>query len=168
MNTDVLFSSESEEWETPKELFDYLDELIGGFTLDPASTDDNSLCQKHFTKKEDGLKQSWEGEKVFLNPPYGREVKHWIKKSYEESRKHGTCVVCLLPARTDTQYFHDYCTKAKQITFIKGRLKFKNKFNEVSTPAPFPSMIVTFYNNNMEHLPFMDFLSLKESVKNVT
>jgi phage N-6-adenine-methyltransferase len=80
----VHFSSKSNEWETPQSLFDELNAKYN-FTLDPCSTHGNAKCEKHFTIEEDGLKQSWAGETVFMNPPYGSEIKHWIKKAYEES-----------------------------------------------------------------------------------
>ena len=79
---------------------------------------------------------------MWLNPPYGRTIGAWVKKAYEESQKPGTFVVCLLPARTDTAWFHDYCKKG-YIQFIRGRLKFGNSKNS----APFPSMIVFFGGN---------------------
>ena len=133
-----MFSSRSDDWSTPQELFDKLNE-IHHFTLDPASSDDNTKCAYHFTKEQDGLSQNWGGQSVWLNPPYGRSISRWIKKAYEESQKPDTSVVLLLPARTDTAWFHDYCSKGK-ITFIRGRLKFGGSKNS----APFPSMIVEF------------------------
>lgn len=108
--------------------------------LDPASTHENALCEKHYTIKENGLLQDWGGETVYCNPPYGREVKHWVKKCYEESLKPNTTVVLLIFARTDTKYFHDYIYGKAELRFIKGRLKFGNCKNS----APFPSMIAIF------------------------
>lgn len=131
-----LFSSASDEWETPQELFDQLNEEFH-FDLDPCATPQNAKCAQFFTKKENGLKQDWFGT-VFMNPPYGREIKQWVQKAYEEAGKRCT-VVCLLPARTDTSWFHDYCLKG-EIRFLRGRLKFGNAKNS----APFPSMIVIF------------------------
>ena len=140
MNTAVMFSSITNEWETPQEFFDKLNEEFN-FTLDPCATPKNAKCKKFYTIKEDGLKQNWQGETVFCNPPYGRAIKDWIKKCYEESKKPNTTVVMLIPARTDTSYFHDYIYhKAKEIRFIRGRLKFGNAKNS----APFPSMVVIF------------------------
>ena len=140
MNTKVMFSSQTDLWETPQEFFDKLNAEFG-FTLDPCATHENAKCDKYFTIKEDGLKQNWQGETVFCNPPYGRVIKDWVKKCYEESRKENTTVVMLIPARTDTSYFHDYIyNKAKEIRFIRGRLKFGNAKNS----APFPSMVVVF------------------------
>ncbi|UZQ86018.1 phage N-6-adenine-methyltransferase [Thermoclostridium stercorarium] len=140
MNTTVMFSSKTDEWETPQDFFDELDREFN-FTLDPCATPQNAKCKKYYTKAEDGLKQDWQGEVVFCNPPYGREISKWVKKCYEESKKPDTTVVMLIPARTDTNYFHDYIYgKAKEIRFIRGRLKFGKSKNA----APFPSMVVVF------------------------
>ena len=140
MNKEVMFSSKTEEWETPKEFYEKLNEEFN-FTLDPCATPENAKCLKYYTKKENGLKQNWQGERVFCNPPYGRSIKEWVKKCYEESRKPNTTVVMLIPARTDTTYFHEYIyKKAKEIRFVRGRLKFGNSKNS----APFPSMVVVF------------------------
>ncbi|WP_278538697.1 DNA N-6-adenine-methyltransferase [Fusobacterium varium] len=139
MNTELMFNSEKMDWTTPKEFFKQLDDEFH-FTLDPASTHENALCEKHYTTEEDGLKQDWEGEIVYCNPPYGREVKYWVKKCYEESLKPNTTVVLLIFARTDTKYFYDYIYKKAELRFIKGRLKFGNCKNS----APFPSMVVIF------------------------
>ena len=140
MNTAVMFSSKTSEWETPQELFNELNEEFN-FTLDPCATPQNAKCKKFYTIKEDGLKQNWQGETVFCNPPYGRAIKDWVRKCYEESKKPNTLVVMLIPARTDTSYFHDYIyKKARDIRFVRGRLKFGNSKNS----APFPSMVVVF------------------------
>ena len=109
------------------------------FTLDAASSDENAKCNKHFTTKDDGLKQNWEGEVVWLNPPYGRQIGKWVQKAFEEGQKPNTFIMCLLPARTDTAWFHDYCIRG-EVTFIRGRLKFGRSKNS----APFPSMLVFF------------------------
>ena len=134
---DVHFSSNTNEWYTPRDLFTKLN-LEYNFTLDSCATPENALCSKYFTKDIDGLTQDWSKDIVFMNPPYGREIGKWIKKAYEESQK-GAVVVCLIPSRTDTAYWHDYVMKGK-ITFIRGRLKFGGSKN----PAPFPSAIVVF------------------------
>ena len=140
MNTAAMFSSKTSEWETPQDFFDKLNKEFN-FTLDPCATPQNAKCKKFYTIKEDGLKQNWQGETVFCNPPYGRAIKDWVRKCYEESKKPNTIVVMLIPARTDTSYFHDYIyKKAKEIRFVKGRLKFGNSKNS----APFPSMVVVF------------------------
>jgi phage N-6-adenine-methyltransferase len=136
MNTELHFSSKTDDWATPQDFFDNLNQTFN-FTLDPCASHENHKCAKYYTKDDDGLSKSWEGETVFMNPPYGRDVKKWMKKAYEES-KHAT-VVCLIPARTDTAYWHDYCMKG-EITFIRGRLKFGNS----KQSAPFPSAVVVF------------------------
>ena len=140
--TQLMFSSKSNEWATPQPFFDKLDEKFN-FTLDPCATKKTAKCKKYFTAKDNGLSKSWEGETVFVNPPYGKELKHWVKKSYEESRNANTTVVLLCPARTDTQYFHNYMMKASELHFIKGRLKFENDSKEKNS-APFPSVIAVF------------------------
>ena len=136
-----MFSSAKDDWTTPIDLFKKWDNVFC-FNLDAASSDDNALCKRHFTKADDGLAQSWGGCRVWLNPPYGREIGKWVEKAYTEAQKPNTSVVCLLPARTDTQWFHDYCTRGR-ITFLRGRLKF----GDCKNSAPFPSMIVVFGNN---------------------
>jgi phage N-6-adenine-methyltransferase len=140
MNTALMFSSETDLWATPQAFFNQLDKEFN-FTLDPCATSENAKCKTYFTAKEDGLKQDWQGHTVFCNPPYGKAIKDWVKKCYEESLKPNTTVVMLIPARTDTSYFHDYIyNKARSIRFIRGRLKFGNSQNS----APFPSMVVVF------------------------
>lgn len=138
----LMFSSESNEWATPQGFFDKLNKKHN-FTLDPCATKANAKCKKFYTEKDDGLSKDWEGETVFVNPPYGRELKHWVKKCYSESRKPNTTVVLLCPSRTDTQYFHDYMMKASELQFIKGRIKFENK-NKANNSAPFPSVVAVF------------------------
>ena len=131
-------TSNSAEWSTPQELFDRLD-AIYHFTLDPCATKENAKCARYFTKREDGLSKSWAGEIVFCNPPYGREISKWIQKAYDESLN-GATVVCLIPARTDTAYWHDIIFPyADKIEYLRGRLYFSNV-----GPAPFPSAIVIF------------------------
>ena len=136
---DVHYSSKTNEWSTPQDFFDELDKEFN-FTLDPCSTSENAKCAKYFTVEDDGLKQDWSNDVVFMNPPYGREIKHWIKKAYEEHIKDAT-VVCLIPSRTDTTYWHDYIFgKASDIRFLRGRLKFGDSKNS----APFPSAVIIY------------------------
>lgn len=142
MNTDTLFSSKSNEWATPQAFYDALNDEFH-FTLDPASTDENAKCNKHYTIAEDGLSKSWAGEIVFCNPPYGRKLPKWIRKCYEESQN--ATVVMLVPARTDTKAFHDYILNKAEVRFIKGRLKF----GDSKSGAPFPSMVVIYRNARM-------------------
>lgn len=148
---DVHFSSISNEWETPRDFWKPYDDKYH-FELDAAATDENALCKKYFTVKDDALIQDWSMYKtVWMNPPYGRILGKFVKKAYEESTK-GIIVVCLIPSRTDTKYFHDYCLKYGKIEFLKGRLKFVNRAlpswradgNFKRTPAPFPSCVVVF------------------------
>lgn len=134
-----LYSSRTDEWATPSRTFQELDAEFH-FTLDPCATHENHKCLRYFTKEQNGLIQNWGGQKVFCNPPYGRAIKDWVRKCWEESRKPDTTIVMLIPARTDTAYFHDYIYhKALEVRFIRGRLHFND-----AGPAPFPSMIVIF------------------------
>ena len=135
----VLFSSKSMEWATPRPFFMRLNEEFG-FTLDPCAQPHNALCSKYFTEEENGLAQNWQGHRAFVNPPYGRAVGLWVKKCYEESRKPDTTVVMLIPARTDTKYWHNYVMKADELHLVKGRIKFGGGTNS----APFPSAVVVF------------------------
>lgn len=147
MDRKGYFSSEIDYWETPKLLFDALDEEFN-FNLDPCSTDENAKCEMHFTKKEDGLRQNWGGHRVFCNPPYGKqETGKWVEKAYKESQKENTLVVMLIPARTDTIWFHKYIYGKAEIRFIKGRVKFDlNGMPRRTSTAP--SMIVIMGDRN--------------------
>ena len=143
MNVPYMPTSKSDNWATPKDLFERLNSEFH-FTLDAAASQSNRLCDKWFgldhddTNRKDRISGNWELEKVWLNPPYGRVIGEWAKKSYQHYLDGGT-VIMLLPSRTDTKWFHNYCIKG-EIEFIKGRLKFGNSLNS----APFPSMIVKF------------------------
>lgn len=139
MKTQLMFSSKTDEWETPKEFFDKLNQEFH-FTLDVCADEKNHKCEKYFTKAQDGLKQEWGGNIVFCNPPYGREIGAWVKKCHEEAQKENTVCVMLLPARVDTKWFHEYIYDKTEIRFVKGRLKFGDGKNN----APFPSMVVIF------------------------
>lgn len=134
-----LFSSNTNEWATPQAFYNELNAEFH-FNLDPCSTHENAKCEKHFTLAENGLLCDWGGCNVFCNPPYGREIGKWVRKAYEESLKPNTLVVMLIPARTDTAYFHDYIYHKAEIRFVRGRLHF----NESKQGAPFPSMVVIF------------------------
>lgn len=135
MKTELHFSSKSDSWSTPQKLFDDLNDEFH-FTLDPCSDGKNNKCEKFFTKIDDGLSQDWRGHTVFMNPPYGREIKKWMKKAKTES-ENGATVVCLVPSRTDTAWWHDNVIM-HEVRFIRGRLKFNGHKNN----APFPSAIV--------------------------
>lgn len=136
MNTDLMFSSKTDLWSTPQGFFDEWNSKFN-FTIDVCSDGVNNKCDKFFTEEDNGLNQKWEGV-CWMNPPYGRTIGQWMKKAYESSLE-GATVVCLVPSRTDTKWWHDYAMKG-EITFIKGRLKFGGNKN----PAPFPSAVVVF------------------------
>lgn len=134
----VHYSSDSAEWETPGDLFHQYD-VEHHFTLDVCATKKNAKVKNFFSKKDNGLEKDWGTNVCWMNPPYGRGITGlWVKKAFEASLD-GATVVCLLPARTDTAFFHTYC-KRGQIRFLRGRLKFVGAKHS----APFPSMIVTF------------------------
>jgi phage N-6-adenine-methyltransferase len=132
----VHFSSATEMWATPQDFFDSLHGEFG-FETDVCAIADNAKCHKFFTPEDDGLSQEWMGT-CWMNPPYGRVIGHWMRKAYESSQQ-GATVVCLVPARTDTKWWHEYAVKG-EIRFIKGRLKFGGH----KTNAPFPSAVVIF------------------------
>lgn len=135
-NSSVHFSSKTDDWYTPQDFYDEWDEKFN-FTLDVCASKENAKCGKFFTKEQDGLSQKWEGV-CWMNPPYGREIGKWMEKAYQSSLE-GATVVCLVPSRTDTRWWHDYAMKG-DITFIKGRLRFGGAKNS----APFPSAVVVF------------------------
>ena len=122
-----LFTSASCHYSTPGDLYDVLNSEFR-FDDDPCPL--NPIT--------DGLSREW-GNRTYMNPPYGKEIGLWLKKAYEESQK-GKLVVCLIPSRTDTRWWHDYVMKSDQIRFLKGRLKFGGLNNS----APFPSCVVVF------------------------
>lgn len=136
----ILFSSNKDDWETPQDFFNKLNEEFN-FNLDPCADRTNHKCEKFYTKDDNGLLQDWSGHTVFVNPPYGaKSTSDWIRKCAKESCKPHTTVVMLIPARTDTRAFHEYIYGKSEIRFIKGRLKFGGSKNS----APFPSMLVIF------------------------
>lgn len=132
----VHFSSKTDLWATPQDFFDRYNAQYK-FELDVCASAENAKCQRYFTIENDGLSQDWHGV-CWMNPPYGREIYNWMKKAYESSLN-GAIVVCLVPARTDTKWWHEYAMKG-HIEFIRGRLKFGNAKNS----APFPSAVVVF------------------------
>lgn len=139
----ILYSSKKVNWETPQWLFDELNKEFN-FTLDSCADELNHKCNRYFTIEDNGLAQDWGGERVFCNPPYGRKIYYWVKKSYEEIQKQNTIVVLLIPSRTDTKYLHNFLYKKEnvELRFLKGRLKFSNSVNS----APFPSLIAVMKN----------------------
>lgn len=141
----ALLSSKNNNWCTPQDFFDILNAEFH-FVLDVAATKQSAKCADFFTPEQDGLLQNWERSDgaVFCNPPYGREIGKWVKKAFEESQKSNTKIVLLIPARTDTIYFHEYIYDHAEIRFVKGRLKFTDESGQVFDPAPFPSMLVIY------------------------
>ena len=134
----VHFSSETDQWGTPIDLFEELDRRWN-FTLDVCADDTNNKVDRYFSREDNGLAQTWAPEVCWMNPPYGREIIHWMKKAHAESLQ-GATVVCLVPARTDTAWWHDYAMRGR-IEFLRGRLKFGDAKNS----APFPSALVVFH-----------------------
>lgn len=152
MINEALLSSKNTDWCTPQDFFDELNKEFH-FTLDAAATRKSAKCEKYFTKETDALKSNWYagGGTIFCNPPYGRQLKLWVKKAYEESIKNRNTIVLLIPARTDTSYFHDYIYRKAEVRFIKGRLTFTDEDGNPQVdakgrpmPAPFPSMLVIY------------------------
>ncbi len=140
MNTEVMFSSATDLWATPQGFFDELHREFG-FTLDVCALPDNAKCHAFYTPEQDGLSQPWNGI-VWCNPPYGRDATgRWLAKA-AAAAKSGSTVVCLVPARTCTRWFHDYCYQRPgvELRFVRGRLKFGGAINS----APFPSLVVVF------------------------
>ncbi len=140
----TLYSSKHDDWGTPQVLFDRLHEIYD-FQLDAAASPRNAKCPRFFTTKDDALTKSWlEYQRIWLNPPYGRNIGDWMKKAFEESRR-GALVVCLVHARTDTRWWHNWVESKAQVTFLKGRLKFtRGENSEIAQSAPFPSVLVVY------------------------
>ena len=136
-NKNVHFSSATDQWSTPIDVFNKLDSIFD-FQTDVCADANNAKCDIFYTEEMNGLDQTWIG-RCWMNPPYGRQIGLWVEKAYHSSVDNGATVVCLLPARVDTRWWHDYCVKGEMF-FIKGRLKFGDAQNS----APFPSAIVVF------------------------
>lgn len=134
MKTETLFSSRTEMWETPQWLFDKYNNVYH-FTLDVCATEDNAKCEEYYSPEQDSLKQEWTGM-CWCNPPYGRGIERWIQKAIDSS----AVTVMLLPARTDTKWFHELVLPNAKVEFIRGRLRFGGSANN----APFPSLIAVF------------------------
>jgi len=132
-----MFSSKTDMWATPQEFFDSLDKVFR-FETDVCAVKDNAKCQRFYTPDDNGLLQDWRGV-CWMNPPYGREISQWVEKAYRSAKDNGATVVCLLPARVDTRWWHDFCAKG-EVHFLRGRLKFGGNDNS----APFPSAVVVF------------------------
>lgn len=148
----ALLSSNNMNWCTPPDFFEELDREFH-FDLDPAATEKSAKCADYYTPEDDGLSKDWGGRRVFCNPPYGRHIQDWVRKAYEESQKPGTLVVMLIPARTDTSYFHDYIFhgKAAEVRFLRGRLKFTDEDGNAKDAAPFPSAVIVWRSSDSAH-----------------
>lgn len=142
MNTDLHFSSNKQDWETPQQLFNELHNKYH-FDLDAAASHDNAKLPNYYTADDDALSQEWQGN-VFCNPPYGRQLGKWLAKAWSEyQRDPERVIVFLIPARTDTSYWHDYIFGRAQVEFLRGRLHFEVDGQKVGR-APFPSAIVVY------------------------
>ena len=138
----MLFTSDSDEWATPDELVQWLNQSFQ-FTLDVAASHDNHKCERYFTIEDEGLAQSWEGERVWMNPPYSN-VTAWMERAYRASREERATVVALVAARTDTRWWQDWVIgKANEIEFLAGRVTFSRPGKGANT-APFPSALVIY------------------------
>ncbi|XSE68758.1 DNA N-6-adenine-methyltransferase [Lactiplantibacillus plantarum] len=140
----ALFTSNKEDWETPQDFYDRLNAKYH-FEWDLAASDDNAKCSCYFTRDDNSLEQDWQGlsGNLFLNPPYGRELKLWVKKAATTGLKDKQNLVMLIPSRTDTSYWHDYIFNHAEIKFLRGRLKFE--VDGISgDSAPFPSAVVIY------------------------
>lgn len=131
------FDSVRQDWETPIELFNTVNEEFN-FTLDAAASEHNTKCNEYFTESDDSIKQSWGNHTVWLNPPYGKgySLKQWVDKSFDASKK-GATVVMLIPARTNTNWFHEVCLKYGEVRFVKGRPKFGGADHGLPQPLCF-------------------------------
>jgi phage N-6-adenine-methyltransferase len=158
MTSEILFSSQSFEHETPQWLFDKLNELFV-FEVDVCSTHENAKCAKYYTIMDNGLECDW-GEVAWCNPPYGRDIIQWVKKACEHS-KNGGVVVMLLPSRTDTIWFQKYVYNQSFVCFVKGRLRFGG----VKRDAPFPS-IVAIYAKNLTQKQY-DYLASIGTIQSI-
>jgi phage N-6-adenine-methyltransferase len=145
---DCMYSSANGAWETPKRLFDQINDSYGPFTLDVCASQSNTKCEAFIDEETDGLSVSWGKNRCWMNPPYGRGIGDWIAKAFRESQESAT-VVCLVPARTDTAWWQNWTVRG-EITYLRGRVAFElggkpmtNKKGQV-VRAPFPSAIVVF------------------------
>ena len=145
--TSGMRTSLDDTWTTPRDFFDKLNAEFD-FGLDAAALQNSTLVPDNWYGPDhpdpaarDALRIDWNhnsrGKPIWLNPPYGRVIKDWMRKASEVASGGGT-VVCLVPARTDTAWWHDYCINAYEIRYIRGRLKFGGQKNS----APFPSAVV--------------------------
>lgn len=146
VDSEIPRSSPWDDWETPQDFFDRLNAIFD-FTLDPCAEWKNAKCPHYFTRRQNGLAQNWDGERVFMNPPDGREIGEWVKKASEAK----ALVVCLLPVRTDTRWWQRYVVRGGGVVyFLKGRLSGEDG----AAPAPFPSAVVIFFGDAFRNKPW--------------
>lgn len=145
----AIFSSKKDDWETPQYYFDSLNKRFQ-FTVDAASSESNHKLPRYWTAEDSGLVKPWAGERVFPNPPYGRQMVEWMRKCYTEWSS-GQCqiIVALVPARTDTRWFHNFVYKKADLEFLRGRLRFE-VCGISKDAAPFPSMICIYRGENAD------------------
>lgn len=138
----ALLTSNKHDWGTPPELFKRFDDEFH-FTLDVCAIPENAKCPRFFTPADDGLSQSWKGERVWMNPPYGFEIRYWMNKAHREVGNGCKLAVCLVPSRTDTEWWHRYAMKG-EIRFLKGRFSFYQN-GKPAGRCPFPCAVVIFH-----------------------
>jgi len=166
MVSKAIMTSGSTEWETPGDLFDLLNEEFH-FTLDPCATPANTKCECYFDKSQDGLSKNWSkySNSVFCNPPYGnRVVDKWMKKAYEEAVFNNITVVCLIPSRTDTGWWHGFVSMAHEIRFLKGRVSFDNSERSSENSSTFPSAVIIFKRGRGE-TPIIRFWNWRKDIE---
>ena len=151
-----IMSSDSNEWYTPNYIVAFIESEYGKINIDPCAASTTSIGEVNYTIDDDGLSKEWDKEVVFVNPPYGSEIKEWVKKSYKEQQKHNNIVILLIPARTDTTYWHWWIfPHYSEIYFLKGRIKFETTEGEGES-APFPSALVVFSPNRNKVIKALD------------
>lgn len=142
-----LFTSETDMWATPQAFFNELDNEFQ-FETDVCAVAENAKCKNFYSPADDSLTKNWEGM-CYMNPPYGREIGDWVAKAHETAKSGAGSVVCLVPARTDTAWWHDHVMEATEIRLVRGRLKFNDKAGS----APFPSAVVVFRSGEVGGVP---------------
>lgn len=135
----ALHSSKKHDWATPRTFFLELHREFE-FTLDACAHAENTCLPRYFSIEDNSLNQSWAGERVYMNPPFGQEIPRFVQKAYQEGYGEAEVVVCLLPARVDTRWWHTYVMKSAEVRFIRGRLTF----GDAENVAPFPCAVVVF------------------------
>lgn len=151
-----LFTSIRPDWETPRWLFQHFDERFH-FTLDVCASAANAKCARYFTVQEDGMARPWAGERCWCNPPYGKEIGDWMWKAAAEADS-ALVITCLIPARTDTAWWHRHVARKAKVIFLRGRVRFEG----AKGSAPFPSALAV-YGELARALPAVEYVDLRES-----